>query len=209
MGETFVNVTPLTSAETRGEEKREKKKERNEEEKKRTTVRYTRTVYTRILHVRYRAFQRGPLKYGIRWTKRDPLTLSLSLSVPRDLLITLESECSLALRLRPEGERAKHRVCATQPLGNSQQRRRPDVIYTARLVHPLFFRGNRLLPWEINRRFSFFFSIQVAVVAAAAAAATRCYRTVVAFTMAAFVSGHCRYLPVKLAIRVCANKQHC
>lgn len=107
VGETFVNVAPLTSAETR------RKKERNEEEKKRTTVRYTRTVYTRILHVWYRAFQRGPLKYGIRWTKRDPLTLPPSLSVPRDLLITLESECSLALRLRPEGERESKtsRVC--------------------------------------------------------------------------------------------------
>lgn len=125
MGETFVNVAPLTSVETR------KERERKEEEKKRTIVIHMRTVYTRTLHVRYRAFQRGPLKYGIRWTKRDPLTLSLSLSVPRDLLITLESECSLALRLRPEGEREQNIACAAQPPGNSQQRRRPDVIYRA------------------------------------------------------------------------------
>lgn len=104
--------TPLVRL--RREVGREKERERAKEGKKRTIVIYTQTVCTRTLHVRYRAFQRGPLKYGIRWTKRDPLTLSLSLSlsVPRDLLITLESECSLALRFRPEGERAKHRVCS-------------------------------------------------------------------------------------------------
>lgn len=92
------------------------------------------------------------------------LSPSLSLGFPRDLLITLESECSLALRPGRESKTSRVLQRSAQPPGTSQRRRwrrwrqqRPDVIYTVRLVLSLLFCGNRLLSWEINRRFSLYF----------------------------------------------------
>lgn len=141
------------------------------------------------------------------------LHLSFSPSVPRDLLITLESECSLALGHRTgKRERAKHRVCvsaqrcAAQPPGTSQ--RRPastgcDIYRASGSL--LFFRGNRLPPWEINRRFlSFLFPIPSSRRAEARGGGISisppiCDRTVGVTMAAAFVSGHCQYLAVKPA----------
>lgn len=99
---------PLTSAETRRGKKNERKRGKE--------------TYDGHIHANgvYAHTPRTVQGFSTRsleiWDPLDkagpPPTLSLSLSVPRDLLITLESECSLALRLRPEGERAKHRVCS-------------------------------------------------------------------------------------------------
>lgn len=118
VGGTFVNVAPLTSAEKRREKEREKERKRRGKETYdghihadgvyAHTPRTVQGFSTRSLEIW------DPLDKAGSSHPPPPLSLSLPLSpsVPRDLLITLESECSLALRIRPEGERAKHRVCS-------------------------------------------------------------------------------------------------
>jgi len=113
VGGTFVNVAPLTSA-RRGEKKEKRERERETEKGKET---YDGHIHANRVYAHtsrtVQGFSTRSLEIWDPLDKAGPsLTLTLSLSVPRDLLITLESECSLALRFRPEGERAKHRVCS-------------------------------------------------------------------------------------------------
>jgi len=123
-----------------------RERERAREKEMYEVVTYTRAVCERALYVRYRAFQRHfPWNMGSAGQSGTlppslSLSLSLALSVPQDLLITLESECSLELRLgERERKREQNIACAAQPPGNSQRLRRPDVIYTARLVLSRYF----------------------------------------------------------------------
>lgn len=94
------------------------------------------------------AGQSDPLSFSLSFS------LSLSFSFPWDLLITLESECSLAFACSREKQQNIACSSAAQPPGTSQ-RRRPYVIYTPRLFPLTIFPRQSLLSWEINRLFLF------------------------------------------------------